>query len=805
MRRPGVAAVLAAALAVVSASPALAEAPAGADGWVAAEESESAAPVVLRFRRVLALARAPESFPVEVTADNRFVLYVNGRRVAAGPSAGDLANWRYATLDLAPFLKRGDNVLAAVVWNGVPRVGGEAAEGLDKASLTAPAFQQSVATGFRLEGRGDAAAASTRRPGWRVRVDAGHRLESGAEQLAHTYYVAGAAEVVEGASADPAWAGPTETGAGWTDATPAPAAARRTLTADRLPPQRFAPAHPGTVVRTDLPAATEFPRRAATVPAHSRASLLLRRDAMIAAYPALTVSGGRGAKVKLTYAEALADADGKRGDRNLVEDRRAVGLSDTFLPDGGRRRFAPLWWRTWRYLEIEVETADAPLRLERLEVHETGYPFETVGRFESSDPELDRIWRIGWRTAQVDAHETYMDTAYWEQLQYVGDTRLQALISYAVAGDPRLAEQALDAFAASEADGGLLQGAYPSRTDNVIATFSPLWIGMLHDWWTHQPDTAVARRHLPRMRRLLAWAEARTGPDGLQMKNPHWNFVDWVGLPWSERDRFPAHSRSGESCLTTAVWLGAMRQAADLEAALGDAGHAHRYRTAAARWSDAIRRRCWDAERRLFADDPDREAFSQHMNALAVLYDVAPRELAPELLDRITVPGAGVDAPPGLHSTSYYFAWYLVRAFEHAGRADRYLALLETWRGLLALNYTTWPESRGETRSDTHAWSAHPTADLLGLVAGVRPGAPGYATVRVAPALGTLTRLDATAATPHGPVRVRYRRDDGRLTAVIDTPGSLVGVFEWGGARRALRPGRNRFVLPDGDRAQGGL
>ena len=39
-----------------------------------------------------------------------------------------------------------------------------------------------------------------------------------------------------------------------------------------------------------------------------------------------------------------------------------------------------------------------------------------------------------------------MDTPYWEQLQYVGDTRIQALISYAVTGDDRLPLQALRAF-----------------------------------------------------------------------------------------------------------------------------------------------------------------------------------------------------------------------------------------------------------------------------------------------------------------------------------------------------------------------
>jgi len=169
------------------------------------------------------------------------------------------------------------------------------------------------------------------------------------------------------------------------------------------------------------------------------------------------------------------------------------------------------------------------------------------------------------------------------------------------------------------------------------------------------------------------------------------------------------------------------------------------------------------------------------MNTLAVLYDVATPQEASTILDRITVPGKGIDAPPELYTTTYYFAWYLIRAFEHAGRADRYLALLQTWRDLLKLNYTTWPESRGDTRSDTHAWSAHPTADLLGVVAGIRPGAPGYARVRIAPVLGDLTSLDVAAATPKGVVSVKYKVEGGKLSAVIDRPAALPGEFVWKG------------------------
>ena len=771
--KSGLAGVVAAAFLQLSAGVPAATDP--ADGWITHPEVVHT-PVVLHFRRTLELAQVPTSLPVTVTADNRFVLYVNGVRVASGPSTGTIARWRYSSLDLAPHLRRGSNVIAAEVWNF-----GDAA----------PMAQVTVATGFRLTGAG----ISTSEAGWRVDIDEGHTAIKAGQQIDWQYYVASAPEVIDAAKAHWGWEGAQETGSGWRDAIPAPAAAKRTLAADTLPPQLFQPAPAGAVVRTDLDGGANFPAQPVTVPAHRKAKLLMRRDAVISAYPVLDVVGGRGASVTLEYGEALYDAARRKDDRNLIEDRQVVGVHDRFLADGGERSFAPLWWRTFRFIEIEVTTADEPLTLRALRLHECGYPFSQVASFRSSDPELNRIWDIGWRTLRVDAHETFMDSSYWEQLQYTGDTRLEMLITYAVSGDPRLAAQAIEAFAETPVAGGLVPGRAPAREDNVIAPFSFAWVGMLSDWSMEQPDAALIRRHLAGMRAVLGWFEPWLNRQGLVGKNPHWNFIDWAGQRWDDRDSFPSWGKQNGSCLLTAMWVGALRQGAALEKAYGDASLAKQDSTRADRARAAIREHCWDASRGLFADDGDRTVFSQHMNVFAVLYDIATRDEMQPILERITVPGRGIDAPDGMYTSTYYFAWYLVRAFEHAGMPERYFALLQTWRDLLKLNYTTWPESREQPRSDTHAWSAHPTADLLGMVAGIRPAAPGYSRLRVAPLLGDLTSLDATAATPHGPVSVNYRVANGTLTAEITRPASLPGEFLWQGKSYPLREPKTRLQL----------
>jgi hypothetical protein len=193
------------------------------------------------------------------------------------------------------------------------------------------------------------------------------------------------------------------------------------------------------------------------------------------------------------------------------------------------------------------------------------------------------------------------------------------------------------------------------------------------------------------------------------------------------------------------------------------------------------------------------------MNALAILYGVASREEAGAILDRIIAPGKGIDGPEGVTPVSYYFAWYLAQALVHAGKADRYIELLKTWRDLLGMHYSSWPEERDgagqggqgqSTRSDSHAWSAHPTADLLGIVAGIGPDAPGYARVKVEPALGSLKTLSATAATPQGPVSVRYRVKGTTLNAEITRPSNLPGDFIWNGKRYPLTRVTTKLNVP---------
>ena len=172
---------------------------------------------------------------------------------------------------------------------------------------------------------------------------------------------------------------------------------------------------------------------------------------------------------------------------------------------------------------------------------------------------------------------------------------------------------------------------------------------------------------------------------------------------------------------------------------------------------------------------------------MAILTDaVAPAEQA-ALMERVL-------SDKTLTQSTYYFSYYQLEALRKAGLAERYVDQLAPWRGMLDLGLTTVPETPEPTRSDSHAWSAHPNYGLLATVLGVRPAEPGFKRVRIAPHLGPLRRAEGQVPHPLGEIVVRLARTDGGgLRAEVTLPPGLEGVLEWRGKETALRPGRQEL------------
>ena len=135
-------------------------------------------------------------------------------------------------------------------------------------------------------------------------------------------------------------------------------------------------------------------------------------------------------------------------------------------------QYTNLWWRTWRYVDVRIETKNEPLVIEDIYSTYSAYPFVKETCFAAPGNEyLEKILEIGWRTARLCANETYMDCPYYEQLQYFGDTRIQAMITLYNTRDTCMVKNALEQGRQSIVADGITMGRYPTNSHQLYLLF----------------------------------------------------------------------------------------------------------------------------------------------------------------------------------------------------------------------------------------------------------------------------------------------------------------------------------------------
>lgn len=722
---------------------------------------------VFHFRRSFELASKPDKFVVNVSADARYKLYVNGALVCYGPAKGNDRSWCFETVDIAEFLQAGDNVIAALVWH----------QGTD-----APAAQMTHGgAAFILQGNGKEEEIVNTGSGWLVCRNAAYQPVSSA---VNGYYAAGACDRVEDALYPWGWQNIEFDDSGWSKA----AVIRRGAikgTPD-YPEWQLIPRPIPQMEHNQFTVMKETLR----VEPDSEREILLDNMELITGYPIVRYSGGKGSTIELAYAEALYNTDTlwsyDKGNRNETEGKFFIGYHDEILPDGGMgRTFEPLWWRTWRYLKIKVRTGSEPLVIDGIDGLTSMYPLTLDSGFKASGASgLDKILEVGWRTARLCAHETYMDCPYYEQLQYFGDSRIQALVTMFNSRDSRLVTSLIEQGRQSMVSDGITMSRYPSSIHQFIPTFSLLWICTAHDYWMYRGDEKYLKTLLPAFRSVLSWYESFLGDDNCLHDIPYWVFADWCGI---ERGVMPK-DKLGRSSFIDQVYIMALQMAAEMEDSFGNPAIGKAWKSLADRMKLTFNGWYWDKGKRMYACNSDRKEFSQHVNALAIITGTIDGLLARDLFDRTL-------ANKDILQCTIYFRYYLQEAMKRCGRAEVYLDNLDIWKDQLALGLTTWAEEPEPTRSDCHAWGASPNIEFYRMVAGIDSGAPGFAKVVIEPALGPLTRLDASIPHPKGEVRVNYVLRKKHLTAEMNLPKDVTGVFRWNGKEFQLNGGRNKVMI----------
>lgn len=749
---------------------------------------------IYHFRKKFVLDEKPANFIIHVSADNRYKLFVNGQLVSIGPAKGDLYHWNFETLDIAPYLKKDSNIIAAVAWNF--------GEGK-------PVWQASFRTGFILQGDTKAEEILNTDDSWKCIDDSAYSALR--PQLTYVYYAAGATEKVDMNKYPADWEELNFDDSKWINARELfngiPKYANNwssswMLVPRQIPLMELTPQRLHSIRRqTNVNAGNNFleGNHPIQVAPNTTSHLLLDQQFLTNAFPVLKFSKGKDADIQLTYAEALYldEPDNKdwrsqmqKGDRNVIEGKHIVGVKDEIISNGMEQQtFTSLSFRTYRYIAIDITTKNEALTLNEFYGVFTGYPFTMKATFSTSDTLLKKILEVGWRTARLDAYETYMDCPYYEQLQYIGDTRIQALVSLYNSGDDRLMRNAIEQIANSTLAEGITESRFPHNIHQEIPTFSLIYISMLQDYFMYHGDSNFIKDKLRISRQVLSFFHQLQQNDGSLVHVPYWDFTDWVEAPGWESGVGPKGD-DGCSAILDLQLLMAYQSAYNLEKSIGMNEYAMQYAAQINLLKKTIREKYWDDKKKIFADTKDRKYFSQHSNALAIITGVVTGEKAHQL-------GKKLLNDTTLAKASVYFRYYLYQALAKAGFGNDYLNWLGIWKENLDMGLTTWAEMDdvNRSRSDCHAWGSSPNIELYRIVLGIDSDAPGFSKVKIEPHLGVLTNVSGSMPHPDGMISTSYSFQKNKWHISISLPSEISGKLSWKGKEYPLNAGGNNFIL----------
>ncbi|MBM3694169.1 MAG: alpha-L-rhamnosidase [Actinobacteria bacterium] len=754
--------------------------------------------VVVLLRRALVLDAAPRSAPARIWVDGRYELRVDGTVVARGPVRSDPHRAHYDVVDLAPHLGPGEHVLGIVARHyGRPTSWWVPARPTYSLGAGGVVFEACLDGEWVVSDRT-----------WTGRRGEAWTAVAGADSAGSL-----PVEAFDARRHPTGWDRPGDAAADWRPATeivPFHSGAQ----ADPHPPSEpfgmLAPpvraAFPGGARHTAVSAPLDSRVGAEPTPDPVAQALADEHTAEDPGGPVHTVGfdfGGivcgtleldvRGAAAGTEIACAAAE--------HVDDDGRLVPLGQHagfgYVAAGtGTERFTTFDPVGTRYVHASVRSPDgAPPPTLALTVAERLRPRPPGAEFACADPLLERIHAVGLRTVDLCALDAYVDCPTREQRAWTGDSVVHQMVDLVTNPDWSMARWHPQLAAAPRPDGMLPMAAACDFADDhhmFVPDWSLHWVRSVHNCYRYTGDRALVAGLLPVAEQTLRWFEAYLDRDGLLDRVSGWVLLDWASV-YCE----------GSSSTLNALWARALEDFAEMATWIGNAGSAA-WATARREAVAAAFDRFWDDTRGVYVDhvvDGEvRRTAAQHGGAAALAAGLVPTDRIDRVvarltdrtrlvrhswaMDTVTPEGEGIgylyltsgypdptwDVDEQMVAAEPFFRYVLHDGLARAGRADLVADQCRDWAVFLDRGETSWPECwNGGTHC--HGWSATPTRDLVVHTLGITPAEPGYAAVRVAPALGDLDWARATVPTPHGPVTVEARADG---AVRVDSPVPVV-------------------------------
>jgi len=504
-------------------------------------------------------------------------------------------------------------------------------------------------------------------------------------------------------------------------------------------------------------------------------------------------AGAKGGEIlDFFFCEVVSDAG-----RPVLHDPEKdciVAMSNRLVLRKGRTRYEFFQMIGHRYVTVIARNTEAPLTVS-LRLRETIYPMEIKGAFMSGDEKLNQIYKICVQTQRVCSLDSYVDTPWREQCQWWGDARVQAQNTFHLSADPRLLLRGIRSIARQEAPNGLTYGHAPTvMHDAILPDFSLTWLLTIWDYYFQTGDVELFREQYARIKRLLGYfrGEGRSRNGLLRFDRRYWLFLDWSDL-----------YREGNPALLNLWYILALERLAKLAGLAGMSREqkelTHEYRA----FRQKVIAAFWDKTKGMFCDgltDKGKkvEKYSIHTQTLAVLCGLQATQHK-AMLEKLLLPYARGNEISGAMPSSYWLT-YVYEALKRSGYGKEVVRhIREKWEPMIKYGGTreTFHRQIG-LDSVTHAWSAHPLYHLAGTLGGILQKSAGWKEIIFRPIIMPEYKfVETVVPTPQGNIHSAWKVNGGKAEVKLDLPfGVKADIFLPDVKERIT--GRNKWLVAFG-------
>lgn len=484
--------------------------------------------------------------------------------------------------------------------------------------------------------------------------------------------------------------------------------------------------------------------------------------------------------------------------------RKGVGYVDRIFASGGTLRFEPIQFNAFRYLLAAFRGFSGPVKVRKLFVRATEPDLQWPEGFSSSDEKLNAIFKMCVLSHRVGTQEAIMDCPSREQAAYVGDGMPVGRWITQLTGDDRHWKYLVREQFRRQSPQGLLKSSIFSASEDTLIDYTLLAVVGTRDYLQYSGDVEIVRDLIDGCRKAVGFFdEYRKGdsplcdwhlgtPMGREWE-PVYNptrpsfdklesmnlFIDHPGLGW-HNPHDAGIDRRGTNAALNGFYVMAKRALADLEEATGERTAASRLRKEADAIAKALHETFYDPSRKLFVDGvfegKQLAQVSEQTNTLAVAAGCLPDDAARDLLERLLNSN-----DPTIARNGPYFWTYLFPEMTRLGLTPLALSKARQFWGRMIDGGASalWETFAGDDLDSwCHPWSAAIQAFLQTTILGLPSVEFDPQAVTLRPRTDLLPQARGGVFTRSGRFEIEWQRDGDQLILAGAVPEGLRATLE---------------------------